>query len=49
MTDKPGVVFDCNVFLQAATREKNVVGKWLNLAESDLIQLCVSREVLTEA
>lgn len=49
MTDKPRVVFDCNVLLQAAAREKSVAAKCLNLAESGLIQICVSREVLAEA
>lgn len=49
MTDKPRVVFDCNVLLQAAAREKSVAAKCLNLAESGHIQICVSREVLAEA
>lgn len=49
MTDKPRVVFDCNVLLQAAAREKSVAAKCLNLAESGLVQICVSREVLAEA
>ena len=49
MTDKPRVVFDCNVLLQAAAREKSTAAKCLNLAESGLIQLYVSREVLAEA
>jgi putative PIN family toxin of toxin-antitoxin system len=49
VTDKPRVVFDCNVLLQAAAREKSVAAKCLNLAESDLVQICVSREVLVEA
>ena len=49
MTDKPRVVFDCNVLLQAAARERSVAAKCLNLAESGLIQLYVSREVLVEA
>lgn len=44
----PRVVFDCNVLLQAAARESSVAAKCLNLAESDLIQLFVSREVLAE-
>ena len=48
MTDRPGVVFDCNVLLQAAAREKSVAAKCLNLAESGLIQLFVSRETLAE-
>jgi putative PIN family toxin of toxin-antitoxin system len=49
VTDKPRVVFDCNVLLQAAARERSVAAKCLNLAESGLIQLCLSREVLAEA
>lgn len=49
MTDKPRVVFDCNVLLQAAAREKSIAAKCLNLAESGLVQICVSREVLAEA
>jgi len=49
VTDKPRVVFDCNVLLQAAAREKSTAAKCLNLAESGLIQLYVSREVLAEA
>jgi putative PIN family toxin of toxin-antitoxin system len=44
----PRVVFDCNVLLQAAARERSVAAKCLNLAESSIIQLCVSREVLAE-
>jgi len=44
----PRVVFDCNVLLQAAARERSVAAKCLNLAESGLIQLCLSREVLAE-
>lgn len=49
MTDKPRVVFDCNVLLQAAARERGIAAKCLNLAESGLIRLYVSREVLAEA
>jgi putative PIN family toxin of toxin-antitoxin system len=49
VTELPRVVFDCNVLLQAAAREKSVAAKCLNLAESGLIQICVSREVLAEA
>ena len=48
MTDLPRVVFDCNVLLQAAAREKSIAAKCLNLAESGLVQLCLSREVLAE-
>lgn len=49
MTGGPRGVLDCNVLLQVAVRERSVAAKCLNLAESDLIQLCVSREVLVEA
>ena len=48
MKDLPRVVFDCNVLLQAAARERSVAAKCLNRAESSLIQLFVSREVLAE-
>lgn len=48
MTDKPRVVFDCNVLLQAAARERSVAAKCLNLAESGHVQIFVSREVLAE-
>lgn len=48
MTDRPGVVFDCNVLLQAAARERSVAAKCLNLAEGGHVQLFVSREVLAE-
>lgn len=48
MTDRPRVVFDCNVLLQAAARERSDAAKCLNLAESGLVQLAVSRAVLTE-
>ena len=48
MKDLPRVVFDCNVLLQAAARERSGAAKCLNLAESGFIQVSVSREVLTE-
>jgi putative PIN family toxin of toxin-antitoxin system len=48
VTNKPRVVFDCNILLQAVARERSVAAKCLNLAESGLIQLFVSREVLSE-
>lgn len=48
MKDKPRVVFDCNILLQAAAREKSIAAKCLSLAESGLVQLYLSREVLTE-
>jgi putative PIN family toxin of toxin-antitoxin system len=46
--DAPRVVLDCNVLLQAVARQKSVAAKCLSLAESGLIQLFVSRELLTE-
>jgi len=48
VTEKLRVVFDCNVLLQAAAREKSVAAKCLKLAESGLVQLFVSRETLAE-
>jgi putative PIN family toxin of toxin-antitoxin system len=46
--DLPRVIFDCNVLLQAAARERSVAAKCLNLVESGHVQLFVSREVLEE-
>ena len=48
MTNSPRVVFDCNIFLQAAAREKGAAAKCLDLAEDGQVQLFVSREVLAE-
>lgn len=48
MTEKTRVVFDCNVLLQAAARERSVAAKCLNLTESGLVRLFVSRDVLAE-
>ena len=49
MTDeKPCAVFDCNVLLQAAAREKSVAAKCLRFAESGRIRLFVSKEILAE-
>lgn len=48
MAKKPRVVFDCNVLLQAAAREKSVAASCLLLAETGLLQLFVSEEVLLE-
>jgi putative PIN family toxin of toxin-antitoxin system len=45
---KPRVVFDCNVLLQAAARQKSVAASCLILAEKGLVQLFVSKEVLVE-
>lgn len=49
MKDKPRVVFDCNVLLQAAARGSSVAAECLNLAESGLVRLYLSREILAEA
>lgn len=38
MTDRPRVIFDCNVLLQAAAREKSAAARCLNLAERDLVE-----------
>jgi putative PIN family toxin of toxin-antitoxin system len=48
VTDRPRVVFDCNIFLQAAAREQGAAAKCLDLAEDGRVQLFVSREVLAE-
>ncbi len=48
MTEKLRVVFDCNVLLQAAAREKSVAAKCLSLAENGLTQLLMSGDVLAE-
>lgn len=47
-TGQIGAVFDCNVHLQAAAREKTVAAGCLRLAEKGLIRLYVSEEVLAE-
>jgi putative PIN family toxin of toxin-antitoxin system len=49
VTDKPCIVLDCNVLLQAAALEKSIAAKCLNLVESGLIRIRVSREVIAEA
>jgi putative PIN family toxin of toxin-antitoxin system len=41
-------VFDCNVFLQAASREKSVAAECLRFVEKGLIRLYLSRDVLVE-
>ena len=45
---KPGVVFDCNVLLQAIVRSDSVADQCLQLAESGAVQLVVSRTTLAE-
>ena len=48
MAKKPRVVFDCNVLLQAAARQKSPAASCLTLTEKGLVQLFVSKEVLLE-
>ena len=48
MAKKPRVVFDCNVLLLAAARQKSVAASCLDLAEKGLVQLIVSKDVLME-
>lgn len=43
-----GAVFDCNVFLQAASRGESVAAECLRFVEKDLVRLYMSEEVLTE-
>ena len=45
---RPGVVFDCNVFLQALANEKSAAAKALDLLEQDSITLFVSEPILRE-
>jgi uncharacterized protein len=44
----PGVVFDCNIFLQALVNPKGAAGACLALFESGEIELYVSAQVLAE-
>lgn len=48
MPDPPRVVFDCNVSLQAAARANSVADQCLQLAETGVIRLIVSRDILAE-
>ncbi len=43
-----GAVFDCNVHLQAASREKSVAAECLRLVEKRLVRLYLSGEILAE-
>jgi uncharacterized protein len=45
---KIGAVFDCNVILQAAAREKSVAAECLRSVEKGAVKLYLSREVLEE-
>jgi uncharacterized protein len=42
------VVFDCNVILQAAAREKSIAAECLRLVEKGAVRLYLSKEILTE-
>jgi uncharacterized protein len=42
------VVFDCNIFLQAIARPNSPAGECLRLAESRIVQLFISQDILTE-
>jgi putative PIN family toxin of toxin-antitoxin system len=44
----PSAVFDCNVFLQAASRGESVAAKCLRLVEDGKVRLFVSEEILAE-
>lgn len=48
MAERLRVVFDCNVFLLAAARQKSVAASCFNLAENGFVQLFISKEVLVE-
>ncbi|MBA2495156.1 MAG: putative toxin-antitoxin system toxin component, PIN family [Acidobacteria bacterium] len=50
MKDKTlvGAVFDCNVHLQAASREKSATAECLRLVEKGLVQHYLSEEVFAE-
>lgn len=43
-----GVVFDCNVLLQAAARKSSPSAACLRLAEGGFVHLYISEEILTE-
>lgn len=46
--DLSGAVFDCNVHLQAAAREKSVAAECLRLVEAGVIRLYLSEDILAE-
>ena len=41
-------VFDCMVFLQGAARRESAAGACLRLVELEAIELCLSKEILSE-
>jgi putative PIN family toxin of toxin-antitoxin system len=42
------VVYDCMIFLQGAARRESPAGLCLLLAERGIVELCISREILSE-
>ncbi|HEX3144042.1 MAG TPA: PIN domain-containing protein, partial [Pyrinomonadaceae bacterium] len=50
MKNRPrmGVVFDCNILLQAVARKTGPAAACLRLAEEGLVRLRLSEEILTE-
>lgn len=48
MAERPRVVFDCNVFLLAAARQKSVAASCFSLAENGRVHLFISKEILLE-
>lgn len=44
----PRVVYDCMIYLQAATNELGAAGECLRVAELGRVELCVSPEVTAE-
>ena len=47
-TDRPRVVLDCNVLIQAISNEPGPAGQVLRLLQGNRIEVCVSRAVLKE-
>ncbi len=47
-TGSPGVVFDCNVFLQALADDESPAARALDFLEAGVITLFVSEPVLRE-
>ena len=48
LADRPGVVFDCNVLVQAAARPEGPVAACLKLLDENRILVYVSRATITE-
>jgi putative PIN family toxin of toxin-antitoxin system len=48
VADRPRVVFDCNVMVQAITNENGASGRSLGLLQRNQIQVFVSRAILQE-